>query len=238
MLRHNLDVMHIEKNVFDNLVYTLLDDKKKSKDNLNARKDLHELGIHSDLWPDDNGKYQAACFTLNNDGKDIFLSVLKNVKLPDGYASNLSSCVDVKSRKLVGLKSHDCHVIMRDLFSVAIRNLLPKDVTSAIIEVCHFFRDISAKVLDIDQLDKLQDRIVVTLCRLEMFFPPSFFTVMVHLIVHLTQEAKFGGPVPFRWMYPIERYFVFFFSFMFVYSLQHTYLRYLQDSGTFQIICS
>ncbi|XP_013617060.1 PREDICTED: uncharacterized protein LOC106323494 [Brassica oleracea var. oleracea] len=56
MLRHNLDVMHIEKNVFDNLAYTLLDDKNKSKDNLNARKDLREMGIRSDLWPDHNDK--------------------------------------------------------------------------------------------------------------------------------------------------------------------------------------
>ena len=164
--------MHIEKNVFDNLVYTLLDDKTKSKDNLNAIKDLCELNIRSDLWPDDNEKYQAACFSLNNHGKDIFLSVLKNVKLPDGYASNLSSCVDVNSRKLSGLKNHDCHVIMRDLLSVAIRNLLPTDVSSAIVELCQIFRDISAKVLDIDELDKLQDRTVMTLCRLEMFFSP------------------------------------------------------------------
>ncbi|CAA7061732.1 unnamed protein product [Microthlaspi erraticum] len=194
-----------EKNVFDNLVYTLLDDKDKSKDNLNARKDLCELGIRSELWPVDNEKYQAACFTLNKEGKDIFLSVLKNVRLHDGYASNLSSCVDVCSGKLSGLKSHDCHVIMRDLFSVAIRNLLPENVRSTIIELCQFFRDISAKVLDIDELDKLQDRVVLILCRMEMFFTPSFFTVMVHLIVHLTEEAKYGGPVPFRWMYPIER---------------------------------
>ena len=167
MLRHNLDVMHIEKNVFDNLVYTLLDDKTKSKDNLNAIKDLCELNIRSDLWPDDNEKYQAACFSLNNHGKDIFLSVLKNVKLPDGYASNLSSCVDVNSRKLSGLKSHDCHVIMRDLLSVAIRNLLPTDVSSAIVELCQIFRDISAKVFDINELDKLQDRTVITLYQIK-----------------------------------------------------------------------
>ena len=205
MIRHNLDVMHIEKNVFDNLVYTFLDDKKKSKDNLSARKDLRELGIRSDLWPDDNEKYKAACFTLDNDRKDIFLSVLKNVKLTDGYASNLSTCVDVKSRKISGLKSHDCHVIMRDLLSIAVKNVLPTHVTSAIVELCYFFRDISARVLDNDELDKLQDRIVLTLCHMEMFFPPSFFTMMVHLVVHLTEEAKLGGPVPFRWMYPIER---------------------------------
>lgn len=144
--------MRIEKNVFGNLVYILLGDKKKSKDNRSARKDLCELGIRYDLWSDDNEKYQATCFTLNNDGKDTFLSVLKNIKLPDGYASNLSSCVDVNSRKVGGLKSHDCHMVMRDLFSVAIRTMLPTDVTSAIVELCQSFRDISAKVLDVDDL--------------------------------------------------------------------------------------
>lgn len=49
--------MHIEKNVFDNIVYTSLDNKKKSKDNLGARKDLWELGIRSELWPDNDEKY-------------------------------------------------------------------------------------------------------------------------------------------------------------------------------------
>jgi hypothetical protein len=39
---------------------------------------------------------------------------------------------------------------------------------------------------------------------MEMLFPPSFFNVMVHLVVHLAEEAKVGGPVHYRWMYPIE----------------------------------
>ncbi|XP_039129011.1 uncharacterized protein LOC120265186 [Dioscorea cayenensis subsp. rotundata] len=41
---------------------------------------------------------------------------------------------------------------------------------------------------------------------MEMLFPPSFFTLMIHLIVYLADEAKLGGPVYYRWMYPIERY--------------------------------
>ena len=57
-----------------------------------------------------------------------------------------------------------------------------------------------------DELDQLQGRIVLTLCHMEMLFPPSFFTVMVYLIVHLVEDAKLGGPVQYRWMYPIERY--------------------------------
>jgi len=37
LLQHNLDVMHIEKNVIDNILGTILDIKGKTKDNLAAR---------------------------------------------------------------------------------------------------------------------------------------------------------------------------------------------------------
>ncbi|XP_070043072.1 uncharacterized protein [Nicotiana tomentosiformis] len=42
LLRHNLDVMHIDKNFFDNLFNIVMDDKNKTKDNLKARMDLQE----------------------------------------------------------------------------------------------------------------------------------------------------------------------------------------------------
>ncbi|XP_026390034.1 uncharacterized protein LOC113285343 [Papaver somniferum] len=29
---------------------------------------------------------------------------------------------------------------------------------------------------------------------------------MVHLLIHLPTKARIGGPVQYRWMYPIERY--------------------------------
>ncbi|XP_024016169.1 uncharacterized protein LOC112089662 isoform X2 [Eutrema salsugineum] len=205
LLRHNLDLMHIEKNAFDNLIFTLLDDKGKSKDNLSARKDLQELGIRKELWSDENGRYLPACFTMTTHEKDRFLNILKSVKVPNGYSSNISSCVDINQRKIVGLKSHDCHILMGQLLSIAIRNVLPREVSFVITELCYFFRDISTKVLDIEDVDKLQDHIALTLCHLEMVFPLSFFTVMVHLTIRLTEEVKLGGPVQFRWMYPIER---------------------------------
>jgi len=40
-------------------------------------------------------------------------------------------------------------------------------------------------------------------------FPPAFFDVMVHLSIHLPNEARIAGPVQYRWMYPIERYLHF-----------------------------
>ncbi|CAH9148033.1 unnamed protein product [Cuscuta epithymum] len=55
-------------------------------------------------------------------------------------------------------------------------------------------------------LDALESQIPHTLCKLKMIFPPSFFSVMLHLVIHLVAEAKIGGPVRYRWMYSIERY--------------------------------
>jgi hypothetical protein len=38
-----------------------------------------------------------------------------------------------------------------------------------------------------------------------MIFPPSFFDSMKNLPIHLVYEAKIGGLVLYRWMYPFER---------------------------------
>ncbi|CAD6261468.1 unnamed protein product [Miscanthus lutarioriparius] len=51
----------------------------------------------------------------------------------------------------------------------------------------------------------MKTEIPVILCKLEKIFPPAFFDVMVHLAVHLPDEAMVRGPVQFGWMYPIER---------------------------------
>ncbi|PNX61878.1 hypothetical protein L195_g060881, partial [Trifolium pratense] len=126
--------------------------------------------------------------------------------VPDGYSSNISRCIDLDNGKLNGmLKSHDCHVLMEQLLPLAMRTSLPDKVSAVLIELCSFFRQLCGKVLKVEDLDMLQNKIVLTLCHMEMLFPPSFFTVMVHLVVHLVEEAKLGGPVHNRWMYPIER---------------------------------
>ncbi|KAG6406054.1 hypothetical protein SASPL_133650 [Salvia splendens] len=39
-IRHNLDVMHIEKNIFDNIFNTIMNVEGKTKDNANARRDF------------------------------------------------------------------------------------------------------------------------------------------------------------------------------------------------------
>lgn len=69
----------------------------------------------------------------------------------------------------------------------------------------HIFMLLCSKVLSHDELDKLKEHIIL-MCHLEMLFCPLCFTVMVHLMVNLVNEAKFGGSVHYRWMYPIKGY--------------------------------
>jgi hypothetical protein len=47
---------------------------------------------------------------------------------------------------------------------------------------------------------------------MEKFFPPRFFNSMQHLLIHLSYEAKVGGPIQYRWMYHIERALRYFKS--------------------------
>ena len=58
-------LMHFEKkNVCDNVLYTLLNDLKKSKDNLKVRKVLKEMGIKKELWLNDKGRFRPSVFSL------------------------------------------------------------------------------------------------------------------------------------------------------------------------------
>lgn len=80
------------------------------------------------------------------------------------------------------------------------------------IELSLFFKELCSETLQLQVLEQLEKDIALILCKLEMIFPPSFFDVMVHLAIHLAHEAIIAGPVRYRWMYPIERYFHLIFS--------------------------
>ena len=45
LLPHNLDVMHIEKNIFENILWTLMKVEGKTMGTLNTRLDLHDMNI-------------------------------------------------------------------------------------------------------------------------------------------------------------------------------------------------
>jgi hypothetical protein len=207
LIRHMLDVMHIEKNVFDNVFNTVLNVKGKTKDTEKSREELNIFCRRPELMKSHgDNTYPKACYTLDRDEKKILLLWLKGLKFPDGYMSNISRCVDMKQLKLSNMKSHDCHVFMQMLLPIAFKELLPKNVWKAITELSIFFKELCSRSIRIDDMANLSEKIAVTLCKLEQLFPPSFFDSMEHLTVHLADEARLAGPVQYRWMYPFERY--------------------------------
>ena len=166
------------------------------------------MGIRSELHLVHKGvntvEMLATCYNMTTSEKDEFLQVLKDVRVPDGYASNISRRVHLKERKIFGLKSHDDHILMQQLLLIALHESLPSQVTRPLIKLSCYFREICSKILTVSDLENLEKDIAVTLCELEKIFPP-FFTVMVHVVMHLAREAKLVGLVHYRWMYPIER---------------------------------
>ena len=116
VLHHNLDVMYIEKNIVDNIIDTLMNLDGKTKNNLKARQDSKDMGIRSELHlkkvRNDQKRMSHACYHMNASENDGFLHVLKDVRVLNGYSSNISHCVKLKERKINGMKSHDNHILM------------------------------------------------------------------------------------------------------------------------------
>lgn len=209
LIRHNLDVMHIEKNVFDNIFNTVMDFKGTSKDTVKARMDMADICRRPNLeLKEVNGKMvkPVAPYVLPVEKRLQVLQWLKTLKLPDGYSSNIGNSVNLDEMKMQGLKSHDCHVLLDRLIPVAFRGLLPDHIWVALTELSEFFRAVTSSTLRVEDMKRLEESIVVTICKLEKIFPPSFFDSMEHLPIHLAYEARVGGPVQYRWMYPFERF--------------------------------
>ncbi|KAL3638401.1 hypothetical protein CASFOL_017772 [Castilleja foliolosa] len=209
-LRHNLDVMHIEKNICESILGTLMNVEGKTKDTAKSRLDLEDMKIRKELHliNKGNGKYAMppASYVMTTKERRDFCDFIRSVKFPDGYASNIARCVTSNDQKLSGMKSHDYHVILQRILPVGICGSVTKEVREVLTELGHFFQNLCCKKLNKTELEKMKEDICLILCKLEKIYPPAFFDVMVHLSIHLPNEAILGGPVQFRWMYPIERF--------------------------------
>nr|CAD40845.3 OSJNBa0086B14.16 [Oryza sativa Japonica Group] len=100
-VRHCIDLMHVEKNVCESLMGLLLN-PGTTKDGLNARRDLEDMGVRSELHPitTESGRVYLppACYTLSKEEKIDLLTCLSGIKVPSGYSSRISA--DTRSQRL------------------------------------------------------------------------------------------------------------------------------------------
>ncbi|GJU93360.1 zinc finger, PHD-type containing protein [Tanacetum coccineum] len=208
-LKHNLDIMHIEKNVLEAILNTLLMNDK-SKDTAKARQDLKGEVIRSGLWLGQTknrkcSKPQAA-YSFSPENRKKFCQFIKGVKLPDGFGSNFKHKVTDNDTNITGLKSHDCHIMMQHLLPYGLQQYLLMRLHNIFGYVIYLLSKICSPTLMEDDMLKAQSKVVDILCNLELIYPPAFFDIMIHLVIHLPLEALEGGPIRPRWMFPFERF--------------------------------
>jgi hypothetical protein len=95
---HSIDVMHVEKNVCESLIGTLLNTNRKTRDHGYARDDLKKMGIRQELWLDDfikGTKLPTSCIILSKNEKKEFYDFLKNVKVQSDYSTNVSRLISL-----------------------------------------------------------------------------------------------------------------------------------------------
>jgi hypothetical protein len=100
--------MHVEKNVCESLIRTLLNTNRKTRDHRHARVDLKKMGMRQELWLDDfvkGTKLPTTCITLSKNEKE-FCVLLKNVKVPSSNSMNVSRLISLPELKIaLGVKS-------------------------------------------------------------------------------------------------------------------------------------
>jgi len=107
-LHHNLDVMHIEKNVFENIFNTVMDVKRKTKENIKGRLDIALFCNRKNMELVCDGSRVAkprASFMLEKNAQLLVYKWLKSLRFPDGHALNISRLVNMKECRLYGMKS-------------------------------------------------------------------------------------------------------------------------------------
>jgi hypothetical protein len=65
---------------------------------------------------------------------------MKGLKFPNGYAAGLRQSMNMAIGKLVGLKSHNYHIIMERLPSVMFQGYFDDVVWTVLAELSYFYR--------------------------------------------------------------------------------------------------
>jgi hypothetical protein len=139
--------MHVTKNIFDNIIGTLLDMTRKTKDGLKSCTDLIQFELrpelHHILRPNRKHFLPPASYTLTVEEKKAFYQCLHGVRVPTGFSSNISKLVSMNGLSMFGYNSVDCHVMMMFHLTIAIRSTKPVHMKVLITRLCYFLNIVS-----------------------------------------------------------------------------------------------
>jgi hypothetical protein len=123
ILMHNIDVMHQERNMGEIIISTCIGFLGNTKDNKKA-----ELCNRPPLELKETGGKPCTSFYLKPQQRKEVMWWMKGLKFPDGYATGFRRPVNMMVGKLIGLKSHNYHIIMERLLAVTFWGYLDGEV--------------------------------------------------------------------------------------------------------------
>jgi hypothetical protein len=195
---HNIDVMHQECNVGESILSTFMAFMDKTKDNHMASKDLAQLCNRPSLELKSSSGKPRAPFCLKPIERKEVLIWLQNLKFPDGYAAGFRRAMNLELGKQSGVKSPDYHIFIGRHLPVMFCRYVNDDVWKTLAMLSHFYRQLCAKEIRKEVMEKLEKEIPMLICKLEKIFPTGWFNPMQHLLVHLPYKAKLGGLQQYR----------------------------------------
>jgi hypothetical protein len=159
----------------ESIISTCMGFPGKTKNNMKAQKDLAELCNYPSLELKVTHGKSRASFCLKPQQRKVVMRWMKGLQFPDGYVAGLRRFVNMTTGKLIGLKSHNYHIIMERLLPVMFWSYLDDVVWMVLVELNYFYRQLRAKEIAVEMMKKLEKEIPVLLCKMEKIFPPRFF---------------------------------------------------------------
>lgn len=154
-MRHVLDMMHHEKNVYESFLKMVFG----KKDCLTIQSYMEACGIHPHLHlrqvgPSNDRLYMPdAMYVLSTNDKANVLQVLKSLKTPTNYGGSLHT--KISKGKLSSFKLHDCHVLMQQILSLCFCKISKKTLAGAPICLSLEFQNVCAKTINKEEKEQL-----------------------------------------------------------------------------------
>jgi hypothetical protein len=186
---HAIDTIHVETGIFESTISLLLDIPSKTKNELSSYKDLQPLEIREDLHPQERPNRKAylllAIYTVTTEEKRAICMCMHGIRVPTGFSTNIKNLVSMSELKMSGYNIHYCQTLLSWFLAIAILAVNHPYLKMVITHMYHFFSSISKKVIDVSELVELRKVIRVTMCQLEMCFPPFLFDMVEHYMTNL-----------------------------------------------------
>jgi hypothetical protein len=92
--------------------------------------------------------------------------------------------VRLEENKFVGLKTHDYHILFEEFLPLDAMKILPEHVAMPLVKLARCFKVITSKIASNKEIEMVEEEMQEILCQLKKIFPPTFFDIMEHLVIH------------------------------------------------------